>query len=157
MGYSSHRQKVAKGVQISTKFQPLFYGNMFIFPPTTYAMLLWERMERSKTTCWLVNSHHIGDLNNDPIFINRKMLLQLIQGVYNNAYKDKNMRKDPVWGFDEVCQVEGIDENHLNPILAWKDPVLFEQRRTQLLDQFKKHFEPFANQLDKSISDIVPN
>jgi phosphoenolpyruvate carboxykinase (ATP) len=157
MGYSSHRIKDADGVQISLKFQPLFHDNIFIFPPTTYVMLLWERLERSKTTCWLVNSHHIGDLDNEPIFINRKLLSQLIHGVYNNAYSDDNMRKDPVWGFDTISRLEGIDESYLNPELAWKDPVLFEQQRTKLLEHYKNHFESFADKLDKSIVDIVPS
>ncbi|MEN8130936.1 MAG: phosphoenolpyruvate carboxykinase (ATP) [Pseudomonadota bacterium] len=157
MGYRSHREKTQKGVRISVSFQPLFCGNIFIFPPATYAMLLWERMERSQTNCWLVNSHHIGNLDHQPKFINQDLLARLVHGVYDEAYTDENMRKDPVWGFDTVSMVEGIEKNHLNPELAWEDEILFRERSTELLAQFKKHFEPFAELLSKPILDTVPH
>ncbi len=157
MGYSSHRKKIPSGIEITVKFQPLFHGNIFIFPPVTYVMLLWERLERSETTCWLVNSHHIGDLNDQPFFIRRDLLFRLIHGVYNETFSDYSMVRDPAWGFKTVCKLSDVDEAELNPELAWKDKARFTHQRDHLKSQFKAHFEPFSEQLSKAIRNVVPH
>jgi len=120
-------------------------------------MLLWERLERSQTNCWLINSHHIGDLDDEPIFVHRNLLFRLVHGVYNETYSEHSMVSDPAWGFKTVCRLSDVDETQLNPEKAWKDPTRFAQQRDSLKSQFEKHFEPFSDQLNKSIKDAAPH
>ncbi|HET7744098.1 MAG TPA: phosphoenolpyruvate carboxykinase (ATP) [Gaiellaceae bacterium] len=130
-----------------TEPQPTFsacFGAPFLpQPPAVYARLLGEKLDRHKTTVWLVNTGWTGgpygEGNRMPIHATRALLHTALSG----ALGEVELRVDPVFGFEVPVAVRGVDSALLDPRSTWRDPQAYDVKAQELAEMFRSNFAKF--------------
>jgi phosphoenolpyruvate carboxykinase (ATP) len=140
-GYTSKLAGTELGV---TEPQPTFstcFGAPFLpQPPTVYARLLGEKLERHDATVWLINTGWtggpFGEGHRMPIQATRALLAAVLSGELHEA----DLREDPVFGFQVPVSAPGVDESLLDPRSTWADPEAYDRKARELAQMFADDF-----------------
>ena len=127
--------------------QPTFsacFGAPFLpQPPSVYARLLGEKLDRHGSTVWLVNTGWTGGPYGEghrmPIQATRALLHAALSGALAGA----ELRTDPIFGFEVPVAAPGVQSSLLNPRLTWADPAAYDAKALELAQMFRKNFERF--------------
>jgi phosphoenolpyruvate carboxykinase (ATP) len=145
---SGYTAKVA-GTEIGvTEPQATFsacFGAPFLpQPPSAYARMLGEKLERHGATVWLVNTGWTGGPYGEgermPIAATRTMLHAALAGSLDHV----SFRTDPVFGFEVPVEVPGVDPQLLDPRSTWRDPDAYAEKARRLAAMFRDNFARFA-------------
>jgi phosphoenolpyruvate carboxykinase (ATP) len=157
---SGYTAKVA-GTEIGvTEPQATFsacFGAPFLpQPPSVYARMLGERLERHGATVWLVNTGWTGGPYGEgermPIDATRAMLHAALSGRVDNVA----FRTDPVFGFDVPTSVPGVNAKLLDPRSTWRDPATFDAQAAKLAQMFVANFAQFEETVGPEIAQAGP-
>ena len=138
------------GTEIGVKEpQPTFsacFGAPFLpQPPSVYAELLGERLDRHGTTVWLVSTGwtggQYGEGHRMPIAATRALLHAALSGELAGV----EYRTDPVFGFEVPVAVPGVQSSLLDPRLTWADPAAYDEKARELAQMFRKNFKRFED------------
>jgi phosphoenolpyruvate carboxykinase (ATP) len=138
------------GTEIGVKEpQPTFsacFGAPFLpQPPSVYAELLGEKLDRHGAAVWLVNTGWTGG----PYGKGHRMPIQATRALLHAALSGElagvEFRTDPVFGFDVPVAVPGVQTSLLNPRLTWGDPTAYDTKARELAQMFRENFTRFAN------------
>jgi phosphoenolpyruvate carboxykinase (ATP) len=140
-GYTSKLAGTELGV---TEPQPTFstcFGAPFLpQPPTVYAKLLGEKLERHDATMWLINTGWTGG----PFGEGHRMPIQatraLLDAVLSGELAGVEFREDPVFGFQVPVTAPGVDESLLDPRSTWADPDAYDRKARELAQMFVDNF-----------------
>jgi phosphoenolpyruvate carboxykinase (ATP) len=140
-GYTSKLAGTELGV---TEPQPTFstcFGAPFLpQPPTVYARLLGEKLERHDATVWLINTGWtggpFGEGHRMPIQATRALLAAVLSGELHEA----DLREDPVFGFQVPVTAPGVDESLLDPRSTWADREAYDRKASELARMFVDDF-----------------
>jgi len=129
--------------------QPTFsacFGAPFLpQPPSTYARMLGEKLDRHGANVWLVNTGWTGG----PFGEGRRMPIQATRALLHAALAGElagvEYRTDPIFGFDVPVAVPGVQTSLLNPRLTWADPGAYDAKARGLAQMFKTNFERFED------------
>ncbi len=132
-----------------TEPQPTFsacFGAPFLpRPPSVYARMLGERLDRHGAAVWLVNTGWTGG----PFGEGRRMPIQATRALLHAALAGElagvEYRTDPVFGFDVPAAVPGVQTSLLNPRLTWTDPNAYDAKARELAQMFRDNFERFED------------
>jgi phosphoenolpyruvate carboxykinase (ATP) len=132
-----------------TEPQPTFsacFGAPFLpQPPSTYARMLGEKLDRHGASVWLVNTGWTGG----PFGEGRRMPIQatraLLQAALAGELAGVEYRTDPVFGFDVPAAVPGVQTSLLNPRLTWTDPGAYDAKARELAQMFRTNFTRFED------------
>ena len=140
-GYTSKLAGTELGV---TEPQPTFstcFGAPFLpQPPTVYAQLLGEKLERHDATVWLINTGWTGG----PFGQGHRMPIQatraLLAAVLSGELAGVEFREDPVFGFQVPVTAPDVDESLLDPRSTWADPEAYDRKARELAQMFVDDF-----------------
>jgi phosphoenolpyruvate carboxykinase (ATP) len=140
-GYTSKLAGTELGV---TEPQPTFstcFGAPFLpQPPTVYARLLGEKLDRHEATVWLINTGWTGG----PFAEGHRMPIQatraLLSAVLSGELHDVEFREDPVFGFEVPVSAPDVDESLLDPRSTWADPEAYDRKARELAQMFVDNF-----------------
>jgi phosphoenolpyruvate carboxykinase (ATP) len=143
-----------------TEPQPTFstcFGQPFLpQPPTVYARMLGEKLERHGSAVWLVNTGWTGgpfaEGSRMPIAATRAMLRAALDGELH----DVELRTDPTFGFGVPVSVPGVDAKLLDPRATWRDPEAYDRKARELADLFRDNFERRFGEVDEAIRNAGP-
>jgi phosphoenolpyruvate carboxykinase (ATP) len=129
--------------------QPTFsacFGAPFLpQPPSVYARLLGEKLDRHRATVWLVNTGWTGG----PYGEGHRMPIQATRALLHAALSGElavvEYRTDPVFGFEVPVAVPGVQGSLLNPRLTWADPAAYDDKARRLAQMFRTNFERFED------------
>ena len=132
-----------------TEPQPTFsacFGAPFLpQPPSVYAHMLGEKLDRHRASVWLVNTGWTGG----PFGEGRRMPIQATRALLHAALSGElagfEFRTDPVFGFDVPVAVPGVQTSLLNPRLTWTDPDAYDAKARELAQMFRDNFERFED------------
>ena len=132
-----------------TEPQPTFsacFGAPFLpQPPSVYAGMLGERLDRHGATVWLVNTGWTGGPYGEghrmPISATRALLHAALSGDLAGV----EYRTDPVFGFEVPVAVPGVQTSLLNPRLTWASPTAYDAKAKELAQMFRTNFERFED------------
>jgi phosphoenolpyruvate carboxykinase (ATP) len=136
------------GTEIGVKEpQPTFsscFGAPFLpQPPSVYAGLLGEKLDRHGTTVWLVNTGWTGGPYGEghrmPIHATRALLHSALSGALGEA----EVRIDSLFGFEVPVAVPGVDSTLLDPRSTWSDPAAYDVKARELAEMFRTNFTRF--------------
>jgi phosphoenolpyruvate carboxykinase (ATP) len=136
------------GTEIGVKEpQPTFsacFGAPFLpQPPSVYARLLGEKLDRLGATVWLVNTGWTGG----PYGVGHRMPIHatraLLDAVLSDGLAGVEYRTDPVFGFEVPAAVPGVSTSLLDPRLTWADPTAYDVKARELARMFRENFERF--------------
>jgi phosphoenolpyruvate carboxykinase (ATP) len=110
-------------------------------PPTVYAELLGEKLDRHRATVWLINTGWTGG----PFGEGHRMPIQatraLLGAVLSGDLETVEFRRDPVFGFRVPVAAPGnVDESLLQPRLTWADPQAYDRTARELAQMFVDNF-----------------
>jgi phosphoenolpyruvate carboxykinase (ATP) len=136
------------GTEIGVKEpQPTFsagFGAPFLpQPPSVYARMLGEKLDRHRARVWLVNTGWTGGPYGEghrmPIQATRTLLHAALSGALDGA----EYRVDSVFGLDVPVHVDGVDRELLEPRATWRDPEAYDVKARELAEMFRSNFERF--------------
>jgi phosphoenolpyruvate carboxykinase (ATP) len=140
-GYTSKLAGTELGV---TEPQPTFstcFGAPFLpQPPTVYAELLGDKLDRHGATVWLINTGWtggpFGEGHRMPIQATRALLAAVLSGELHDA----EFREDSVFGFQVPVTAPGVEESLLDPRSTWADPAAYDRKARELAQMFADNF-----------------
>jgi len=132
-----------------TEPQPTFsacFGAPFLpQPPSVYARMLGEKLDRHGVSVWLVNTGWTGGAYGEG----RRMPIQATRALLHAALSGElagvEFRTDPVFGFEVPVAVPGVQTSLLNPRLTWTDPAAYDAKARELAEMFRRNFERFED------------
>ena len=126
-------------------FSPCFGAPFLPQPPSVYASMLGEKLERHGAAAWLVNTGWTGG----PFGEGRRMPIQatraLLEAALSGELAGVEFRNDPFFGFDVPVAAPGVQTSLLNPRLTWADPTAYDAKAGALAQMFRKNFERFED------------
>jgi phosphoenolpyruvate carboxykinase (ATP) len=127
--------------------QPTFsacFGAPFLpQPPSVYARMLGEKLDRHGSAVWLVNTGWTGGPYGEghrmPIEATRALLHAALSGELDEV----EYRRDPTFGFEVPVAVHGVESVLLDPRSTWRDPDAYDAKAQELAAMFRRNFERF--------------
>jgi phosphoenolpyruvate carboxykinase (ATP) len=114
-------------------------------PEGAYASLLGERLRRSKSTCWLVNTGWAGG----AFGVGTRMKLGYTRAMLNAALsgklKDAPMIAHPVFKVAVPAECPDVPPAFLDARGMWTDKTAYDKAARDLSARFNKNFEKFKS------------
>jgi phosphoenolpyruvate carboxykinase (ATP) len=156
-GYTSKLAGTELGV---TEPQPTFstcFGAPFLpQPPTVYAKLLGQKLERHAASAWLINTGWtggpFGEGHRMPIQATRALLGAVLSGELSGV----EFRADPVFGFEVPVRAPGVDDSLLDPRSTWADPGAYDRKARELAQMFADNFAAKHPDAPAEVAAVAP-
>ena len=137
---SGFTSKVAGTERGITESQPTFstlFGEPFMpLDPLRYAEMFGERMDRSGTRVYLINTGWTGG----PYGIGQRMDLastrQMVTAALDGSVEDSDFVRDPIFNVDVPQYVDGVSRRVLNPRDTWADKGAYDQTARRVAKMF---------------------
>ena len=137
---SGFTSKVAGTERGITEPQPTFstlFGEPFMpLDPLHYADMFGDRMERSGTRVYLINTGWTGG----PYGIGQRMDLastrQMVTAALNGSVEDSDFVRDPIFNVDVPQHVDGVSRRVLNPRDTWADKDAYDATALRVAKMF---------------------
>ncbi|MGA3084567.1 MAG: phosphoenolpyruvate carboxykinase (ATP) [Thermodesulfobacteriota bacterium] len=157
-GYTAKVAGTEKGLgkEPQATFSTCFGAPFMALPPTVYAGLLGERIQKHKVKCWLVNTGLSGGPfgvgERISIAYTRAMIHQALQGKLDNV----PTQTDPIFNLRIPRSCEGVPKEILDPRTTWRKPREYDARARDLAERFRENFKPFASQVSSKVKRAGP-
>ena len=142
-----------------TEPQPTFsagFGEPFLpQPPTTYARMLGEKLDRHGAAVWLVNTGWTGGPFGEGERMPIKATRALLQAALDGELDDVAYRSDELFGFEVPVEAPGVDASLLDPRSTWRDPEAYDAKARELATMFRRNFERFPD-ADEAVAQAGP-
>ncbi|MEN2283043.1 phosphoenolpyruvate carboxykinase (ATP) [Algoriphagus sp. SE2] len=152
-GYTAKVAGTEMGVtEPKLTFSACFGAAFLPLPPTEYATLFGEKMEKYEVNVWLINTGWTGG----PYGIGSRMKLSytraMITAALNGNLIDVAYKKHPVFGFEVPQECDNVPSAVLNPRYTWSDQIAYDVQAKKLAEAFISNFKQFE---DFATSDIM--
>lgn len=142
-GYTAKVAGTEAGItEPTTTFSACFGQPFMTMKPTVYANLLAERIEKSGSECYLVNTGWwkgpFGVGERMPINISRAIVSAAIDGSLSKV----ESAVDPIFGFDVPVQIPGLEMagSGLSQMQSWSSAAAYEDQSKKLAGLFSENF-----------------
>ena len=157
-GYTAKVAGTERGLAEPTAtFSTCFGAPFMVWPPTTYASLLGERIATHGTTAWLVNTGWTGG----PFGVGRRMPIShtraLIAAALAGELDDVQFETDPVFNVDVPVSCPGVPTEVLRPRKTWASTADYDAQAAKLATMFVKNFETFAGNAERRVLAAGPS
>ena len=156
-GYTAKLAGTEVGVSKPTATFSTCFGAPFLpQPPTVYAKLLGEKLDRHGATVWLINTGWtggpFGEGHRMPIQATRALLVAVLSGELAGV----EFREDPVFGFQVPVTAPEVDESLLDPRSTWADPDAYDRKARELAQMFADNFSTKHADAPAEVSAAAP-
>jgi phosphoenolpyruvate carboxykinase (ATP) len=156
-GFTAKLAGTEIGVQDPAPTFSACFGAPFLpQPPSVYAHMLGEKLDRHRATVWLVNTGWTGG----PYGRGHRMPIQATRTLLHSALSGRLLeaeyRRDPLFDFMVPVEVPGIDPELLDPRATWSDPEEYDRRAGELAAMFRDNFERFADEAGPEVAAAGP-
>jgi phosphoenolpyruvate carboxykinase (ATP) len=147
---SGYTAKVA-GTELGVKepqatFSACFGAPFMALPPTVYASLLKEKIEKHKVACWLVNTGWSGSPYGEGDRLKIAYSRAIIKNILDGQLEGAEYFTDPLFRFQVPKTCPGVPPEILDPRSGAPNKAQYEERAKQLLADFQKNFKQFENE-----------
>ncbi len=156
-GYTAKVAGTERGVtEPKATFSACFGAPFLPLPPSVYARMLGEKIERHEVQCWLVNTGWTGG----PYGVGHRMKLAhtrtMVDAAISGQLDDVPTKQDPIFGLHVPVEVPGVPDEVLTPRRTWADPAAYDEQARRLSGMFRENFEKFAAEVSEAIRDAGP-
>jgi phosphoenolpyruvate carboxykinase (ATP) len=156
-GYTARVAGTERGVtEPQATFSTCFGAPFLPLPPSTYADLLGERIDRHGAQVWLVNTGWTGGPpgvgHRMPIAYTRAMIGAALNGDLAGA----PTRIDPIFGVLVPTTCPGVSPDVLDPRNTWADTDAYDAQAQRLAGMFAANFEQFAGHVGPDVREAGP-
>ncbi len=157
LGYTAKVAGTERGVtEPEATFSTCFGAPFLVLPPTTYAGMLGERINRHSATVWLVNTGWAGGAygvgRRMPIGYTRAMVRAALGGELARV----PMVTDPVFGFAVPTRCPEVPDAVLQPRATWADPAAYDRQARHLAAEFERTFAQYADAVPAAVRNAGP-
>jgi len=143
-GYTAKVAGTERGVSEPTAtFSACFGAPFMVWPPTTYAALLGERLAAHGAKAWLVNTGWTGG----PFGVGHRMPIgytrTLIGAALSGELDAAAFETDPVFNVEVPTGCPGVPADALRPRGTWADPAAYDAQARKLAAMFSENFVRF--------------
>ncbi len=156
-GYTAKVAGTEAGVtEPQTVFSACFGAPFLPLHPTRYAEMLGEKMEKYKTSVWLINTGWTGGPygkgSRMKLPYTRAMITAALEGTLENV----GYRKHSIFHVEIPATCPGVPSEVLSPRETWKDDDGYYKKANQLAEAFNKNFVKFADYANDEILAASP-
>lgn len=140
-GYTAKVAGTEAGIDEPVAVFSACFGAPFLpLPPTVYAELLGEKMEKHKVNVWLINTGWTGG----PYGVGKRMKLPYTRAMITAALEGKlddvEYVTHPVFGLEVPQSCNDVPSEVLNPKDTWKDKNAYDKKADELAHAFIQNF-----------------
>jgi len=142
LGYTAKVAGTEAGVaEPRATFSPCFGAPFLPLPPVSYARMLQDRLERSRTEVWLLNTGLVGG----PWGVGSRMPLAqtraLVQGALDGTLGGTEAKELPILGLRVPVSCPGVEPRLLDPVESWGDEGAYKRRARELVRSFEEVYK----------------
>ncbi|MEN9362470.1 MAG: Phosphoenolpyruvate carboxykinase [Verrucomicrobiota bacterium] len=136
-GYTAKVAGTERGItEPQATFSPCFGGPFLPLPPTRYADLLIDKIQRHGASVWLVNTGWSGG----PCGVGQRMPIpltrRLVGGILSGEMDKAEFRQAAALGLRIPAALAGVDSRVLEPRNTWADPLAYDAAANRLATMF---------------------
>src|SRR5690606_1127808 len=144
------------GSEPQATFSTCFGAPFLPLPPSVYARLLGEKLDRHNAKVWLVNTGWTGG----PYGVGKRIRLPytraMITAAINGDLDGVPVRIDPIFGLEIPEHVPDVPDEVLDPRRTWNDPQAYDQQARQLVARFQENFKQFSGEVTQDVAGAGP-
>ncbi len=151
-GYTSKLAGTETGVtEPQATFSACFGAPFLPLPPTRYAELLREKIEKHNVRVWLVNTGWTGGPYGEGSRIKLAYTRAMVRAALRGDLDDVPMREDPIFGLYVPTHCPGVPDSVLDPRSTWADPEAYDRQARMLVKRFHENFKQFEGQISPEV------
>ncbi len=144
-GYTSKLAGTEAGVtEPEATFSSCFGAPFLPLPPTDYADLLRERIDKYNVRCFLLNTGWTGGPFGVGQRININYTRAMVTAAITGALDGVETYTDPIFGLQAPTSCPAVPDEVLIPRNTWADKEAFDRTAGSLAARFKKNFQQFS-------------
>jgi phosphoenolpyruvate carboxykinase (ATP) len=156
-GYTAKVAGTERGVtEPKATFSTCFGAPFLPLPPSVYARMLGERIERHRVRCWMVNTGWTGGPYGTGQRIKLAHTRAMVRAALDGSLDGVATRPDPVFGVAVPTSVPGVPADLLDPKGTWADPSAYDRQAARLAQMFGEAFAQFAEQVTEEVRNAGP-
>lgn len=157
-GYTAKVAGTEKGVtEPQPNFSTCFAAPFLVWPPTTYARMLGEKLKKHGSRVWLINTGWTGGAYGTGSRIDIAATRAMVRAALNGELHDVPTRTDEYFGLHVPELVLGVPEGILQPRSTWQDSDGYDRQAHKLAAMFAENFRlNFGNQVAAEITAAGP-
>ncbi|KAF1327824.1 Phosphoenolpyruvate carboxykinase, partial [Globisporangium splendens] len=153
-GYTAKVAGTERGVTEPTATFSACFGAAFLpLHPTRYADLLQKKLQKHKTSVYLVNTGWTGGGYGVGKRMSIKDTRACIDAILDGSIKKAEFATDALFGFSVPKALGSVPPSVLNPREAWSDKAAYDATAKKLAGMFQKNF---AKYVSKDHTDYSP-
>jgi phosphoenolpyruvate carboxykinase (ATP) len=156
-GYTAKLAGTERGVtEPQATFSACFGAPFMIRPPSVYARMLGERIEKHGSRVWLVNTGWTGGAYGEGNRMSLSHTRAMVRAALAGELDDVETTPDPIFGVHVPRGVPGVPAGVLTPRDTWKDTDAYDAQARKLAGMFRDNFEKFAGRVDDEVCAAGP-
>ena len=145
------------GAEPEATFSACFGAPFMALPPTVYARLLGEKIERHGAACWLVNTGWIGGRYGVGNRVSIAATRAIIRAILDGRLEKAPMREDSIFSFQVPTECPDVPSDILDPRSTWDDPQVYDKAAMDLAKRYQKNFEMFKDDVSADVMAAGPS
>ena len=148
-GYTAKVAGTERGItKPKATFSPCFGGPFLTLHPLKYAELLKEKIDEFNAKIYLVNTGWIGGTaDSGAKRISIQNTRAMITSILDGSIERSKFVEDEYFGLNYPVELDGVDNNLLNPKNIWKDASEYDYQAKKLGDLFVNNFKKYGSQV----------
>lgn len=156
-GYTAKVAGTERGVtEPKATFSACFGAPFLPLPPSTYARLLGQKVERHDASTWLVNTGWTGGPHGQGHRMELQHTRAMVHAALEGKLDDVAYREDPVFGLHVPEHVPGVPDEVLNPRGTWQDREAYDRQAAKLAGMFRENFRTFEENVSADVRTAGP-
>lgn len=157
-GYTAKVAGTEKGVtEPQPNFSTCFAAPFLVLPPTTYARMLGEKLERHGSNVWLINTGWTGGPYGTGSRINIADTRAIVRAALSGGLDQVPTFRDEIFRLDVPEHVPGVSDTILRPRDTWQDKDAYDRQARKLASMFAENFEKnFQAQVSEDVAAAGP-
>jgi phosphoenolpyruvate carboxykinase (ATP) len=155
-GYTAKVAGTEAGVtEPKATFSACFGAPFLPLPPTRYAEMLGERIDRHRATVWLVNTGWTGGPYGEGKRMDLKHTRAMVSAALAGELDGASFSPHDVFRVEVPDHVPEVPDEVLDPRATWDDGEAYDAKARQLAELFQRNFEKFGH-LDSDVAKAGP-
>lgn len=157
-GYTSKvgGTEVGVGQDPEITFSACFGAPFMVHPPSFYAEMLRDKINKHDVNCWLLNTGWVGGKYGVGKRISIKYTRRILNAALDGELNEVPFAKDPIFGFRVPQQCPDIPDSVLDPASSWSSRTDYDNQYRQLAARFIENFRKFADSVDEDVLKAGP-
>jgi phosphoenolpyruvate carboxykinase (ATP) len=156
-GYTAKVAGTERGVtEPQATFSACFGAPFMVRPPSVYARMLGERIERHGSRVWLVNTGWTGGAYGEGHRMKLGYTRAMVRAALSGALDGVATETDPVFGLQIPTSVPDVPNEVLRPRETWEDPSAYDAQAQKLATMFQDNFRQFADNVSEGVRNAGP-